>query len=473
MSRFIKRSASIIVFVLLSSLQAAVYAANNNDVSTNLEQVQQLAEEAYIYGLGPMVYYRLYSEQLVKDTKTIEVNVLLHRRKLSDHAERGGQAPNHDTLYSVTWLNVGTEPLVVQIPDYEERFYGIQLTSMYQDNFQNIGNSMAYGNREAYKKEYTFLLATQDWQGKVPDGLDVVRAPGPIIHFLQRTYVTPNNPEDLKKANKLQDMHLIVPLSNWNKGSRKPVVLKPTLPDFVEKTDLDYFSGLDQLLTLYPPDNTEEKTYIERFKAINIGAARQFNVSMLTPEERDAFLVGMTRGKQKVADLQARGIGYETNGWTFTDDRQGNYKDDYLLRAASVSLGGIVPRPQFNSYTLSFKDANGELLSGDGNYHIHFKKEDIPQVTAFWSLTVYGSDFWLPDLSDKRYKLSNLSPGIIFNEDGSLDMYLQYEQPSADKLANWLPIPKAGFFAVIRFYAPKKDVIEGEYSPPSIDKVSD
>ena len=123
----------------------------------NIEQTTALAEEAYIYGLGPMVYYRLYSEQLLAATKSIDVNVLDHRRKLSDHNERGGQAPNHDTMYSLTWLDIAKEPLVIQIPDYGDRFYGIQMTTMYQNNFQNIGNSMAYGNRDAYKKQYTYL----------------------------------------------------------------------------------------------------------------------------------------------------------------------------------------------------------------------------------------------------------------------------------------------------------------------------
>lgn len=461
------------VFVLLSFLPISLcVAAKSTAPTVSLEQVTQLAEEAYIYGLGPMVYYRLYSEQLVKDTKTNEVNVLVHRRKLSDHTERAGQAPSHDTLYSFTWLDVGKEPLVIQIPNYEDRFYGVQLTTMYQNNFQNIGNSMAYGNSDAYKKGYTFLLATPDWKGKVPEGVELVVTPSPIVHFLQRTYVTPNDSEDLKQANKLQDRHLVVPLSDWNKGSRKPVALKPRLPDLVEKTDLDYFSGLDQLLSIYPPVNAEEKAYADRFKAINIGAGHDFDSSDLNAEMRDAFLEGMTRAKKKVAALQKRGLGYDLNGWGFTDDRQGNYKEDYLLRGASVELGGIIPRPQFNTYTLTFKDADGQALNGNNKYHIHFKKEDIPQATAFWSMTVYGTDFWLPNLSDHRYKLSNLSPGIFYNEDGSLDMYFQYEQPSKDKFANWLPTPKDGFFAVIRFYAPTKRVIEGKYAPPSIKKVN-
>ena len=459
--------------VVIAGLMMLGLTATAGAQQAHVEQTTALAEEAYIYGLGPMVYYRLYSEQLLAATKSIDVNVLDHRRKLSDHNERGGQAPNHDTMYSLTWLDIAKEPLVIQIPDYGDRFYGIQMTTMYQNNFQNIGNSMAYGNRDAYKKQYTYLLATQDWKGEVPEGVELVVAPSTIVHFLQRTYVTPNDSADLKKANKLQDMHLVVPLSDWNKGSRKPVPLKPQLPHFAEETELDYFAMLDQLLRTLPPASAEEQAYIERFKAINIGAGDKFNASSLTAPMRDAFLAGMASGKKKVAALQKKGIGYNKNGWAFLDDRQGNYQGDYLLRGASVSLGGIVPRPQFNTYALNYKDGDSELLNGNNKYEIHFDKDEIPQATAFWSVTVYGIDFWLPNLSDKRYKLSNLSPGIVYNEDGSLDLYLQFEQPSKDKFANWLPIPKDGFFAVIRFYAPMQKVIDGKYAPPSINKIED
>jgi len=440
------------------------------EASLSAAQITQLAEDAYTYGLGPMVYYRLYSEQVIRDTKTMEVNKITHRRKLSDYKERGGQAPNHDTMYSLTWFDVGDEPLVVQIPDYNDRFYGIQLTSMFQDNFQNIGNSMAYGNRDVYQKEYTFMLATQDWQGEVPEGVELIRSPGAIIHFLQRTYVTPNDAEDLLLANALQDKHLSVPLSAWNKGSRDAIAHEPRLPNLVEDGELGFLGGLNTLLNAYPPANKAELEYIKQFKAINIGAGKDFDSSNLSPETRQALLSGIEQGKKKVANLQEEGLGYILNGWAFMDDRQGNYGSDYLLRGASVSLGGIVPRPQFNTYTLTFKDKSGELLSGQNNYKIHFNKEEIPQATAFWSLTAYTPDFWLPELEDKRYKLSNLSPGIVYNKDGSLDMYVQYESPAQDRKANWLPVPEDGFFLVIRFYAPKEAVIKGEYAPPFVKR---
>jgi len=462
--RNIKMKSLFVIMLITALLRIPTWS----NAELNIDQITELAEEAYTYGLGPIVYHRLYTEQVIGDNAPLKVNVITHRRALATHIERGGQAPNHDTLYSLTWLDVGNEPLVIQIPDYKDRFYGIQLTSMYQENFQNIGNSMAYGNRDEYKKKYTFLLATEGWQGKAPKGIDIIRAPGPIVHFLQRTYVTPNDSADQAKANVLQDNHLVVPLNAWNSGSRKSIAVAPRLPKLVEKTDLDFYAGLNQLLNRYPPSKAIEKNYIQRFKVINIGNGKDFDVSKLTPQIRNAFLTGMNKAKEKVKALQKKGLGYDLNGWSFMDQRQGDYGEDYLLRGASVALGGIIPRPQFNTYALTFKDGNGKLFDGENNYTVHFDKDEIPQATAFWSMTVYGSDFYLPNLKDKRYKLSNLSPGIAYNKDGSLDMYFQHEAPSKDKFNNWLPIPKGVFFAVIRFYAPKKDVIEGKYLPPKI-----
>jgi hypothetical protein len=470
----LKQGYLAIFSVLSLLLLAACSAPESNtakEITLSAEELTELADQAYTYGLGPMVYYRLYSEQLTREDSTFKVNDWLHRRNLADHANRGGQAPNHDTIYSLSWLDVSNEPLVIQIPDYEGSFYGVQLTTMYQENFQNIGNSMAYGNKDVYQQEYTFVLATPDWDGETPEGIDVIRTPSPIVHFLQRSYVTPNDPEDLARINRLQDKHRIVPLSAWNAGSRKEVEIQPILPNLEEETELDFLAGLNQLLNAYPPTDAAEKDYIQRFKAINVGNGNAFDAAGLSPEIRDALLAGIKSGKQKVADLQKGGIGYVLNGWAFTDERQGNYKGDYLLRGASVAMGGIIPRPQFNTYSVTFHDGKGELLDGNNNYKIHFEKDQIPQATAFWSMTVYGMDWWLPDLSDKRYKLSNLSPGIVYNEDGSLDMYFQHEAPAEEKFANWLPIPKDKFFAVIRFYAPVS--APGEYAPPFIQPIED
>jgi hypothetical protein len=67
-----------------------------------------------------------------------------------------------------------------------------------------------------------------------------------------------------------------------------------------------------------------------------------------------------------------------------------------------------------------------------------------------------------------RFALSAWMP-MKYNADGSLDIYLQTDSPSADKEANWLPAPKQGpFNLTIRVYWPKPEVLNGTWNPPGV-----
>jgi hypothetical protein len=69
-----------------------------------------------------------------------------------------------------------------------------------------------------------------------------------------------------------------------------------------------------------------------------------------------------------------------------------------------------------------------------------------------------------------RFAVSSWMP-FQYNEDGSLDLYVQNESPGAGKEANWLPAPKGPFNLTMRLYSPKTEALTGKWDPPPVMKV--
>ncbi len=71
----------------------------------------------------------------------------------------------------------------------------------------------------------------------------------------------------------------------------------------------------------------------------------------------------------------------------------------------------------------------------------------------------------------KRYSIGDRTPGIQYNDDGSLDLYLQHDSPGPDKESNWLPAPAGDFRPTLRIYQPGEGVFDGSWLPPSIKRL--
>jgi hypothetical protein len=55
---------------------------------------------------------------------------------------------------------------------------------------------------------------------------------------------------------------------------------------------------------------------------------------------------------------------------------------------------------------------------------------------------------------------------LKYNADGSLDLYIQNEQPAGGKEANWLPAPEGPFSLTMRIYWPKASFLDGSWKIP-------
>ena len=117
----------------------------------------------------------------------------------------------------------------------------------------------------------------------------------------------------------------------------------------------------------------------------------------------------------------------------------------------------------------------GEPFNGRNQYVLHFEKDGLPPVDAFWSLTMYrvkeDMRSFLVENQINRYSVGDRTKGLKYNGDGSLDIYIQHDSPGPDKESNWLPAPANSFRLSLRAYQPRKELLEGEYFPPQIRRV--
>lgn len=61
--------------------------------------------------------------------------------------------------------------------------------------------------------------------------------------------------------------------------------------------------------------------------------------------------------------------------------------------------------------------------------------------------------------------------GLVKAADGSITIPIQADPPGGAAAANWLPAPKGTFYALLRLYQPKADVLNGLYQLPQVRKV--
>jgi len=198
------------------------------------------------------------------------------------------------------------------------------------------------------------------------------------------------------------------------------------------------------------------------FDASKLDASVQKGLSK-APKTAQARIMGWMKKGLIAGDLKLK------NGWTFTT-KAGVYGTDYLQRAFITAIGLGANRPQDAVYPTSTEDAAGKKYSGANKYVIHFDKGQTPPVNAFWSITMYDADYFFVDNPLNKYTVSPRN-NLKFNDDGSLDVYIQNESPGSEKEANWLPAPKSEFILMMRLYFPKEtppSIIDGTWKVPPV-----
>lgn len=432
------------------------------------------ATDAYIYG------YPLVTMEM---TRRIMTNVsapagnrgpmghFIKARQYPDSSFRDVTAPNADTLYTTAWISVGKEPWVMSIPDMKGRYFLMPMLDGWTNVFQ------VPGTRTTGTGAQTYAITGPGWSGALPPGVKEYKSPTDIVWILGRIYCT-GTPEDYAEVHALQDQFKLAPLSAYGKdytppaGTVDPAIdMKTAVRDQVDKMDASaYFTLLAQLMKANPPAASDAPA-LARFARIGLVPGMDFDASKLdadfakriTTVANDRIMLQFKINK----DMQ------HVNGWSFTT-KTGLYGTDYLMRALVTAIGLGANRPQDAIYPTSLKDANDNAYDGENKYVIRFEKGMTPPVEGFWSVTMYDSQYFFVANPINRYSISPRQ-NLKTNPDGSIDIYIQKENPGPDRESNWLPAPAGKFILMARMYWPNENdpsILNGTWTMPVCSKIA-
>jgi hypothetical protein len=229
-----------------------------------------------------------------------------------------------------------------------------------------------------------------------------------------------------------------------------------------------FFTAFASLLKGNRP-HPEDAPFVAELKTIGLEPGKAFDITRLAPGVVRGLNRAVQDARQKITRPGRKELMIR-NGWKMKVQKMGRYGTAYLYRArlARFGLGGLPPEEAV--YPRTAVDSAGRRLNGTNRYVLQFGKDKLPPVHAFWSVTLYDAEGYLWKNPLKRYALGDRDK-LRYNQDGSLDIYIQHDTPSKDRETNWLPSPLDTFTLTLRLYWPKPEVVSGGWTPPAVRRV--
>lgn len=432
-----------------------------------------LGVQAYVFGF-PWVYLPELRYQWVtqpRDPKWVPyaaLNQFWNAQQLANADYRDGGSPNNDTMYSIAWLDLRREPVILSHPDMGERYFVFEFGQMSSDNFAYVGKRTTGG------KAGHFAIVGPGWKGQLPEGVKPLDpSPTPFALVLGRTLV--DGPADVPNVRKLQAQYKLTPLSLWGKPDAKVPESRNVWKPYDPKTDpLADWKTMNKAMAENRP-SAKHELLLKQFAAIGVGPGQ--DVEKLDEASKRGLARAARDGRALLKGATLSGARSKlVNGWRYppADMGRAGLHDDFLTRGGLQCMGGIISNdPSEAVYLNTSTDGDGNKLSGERRYEIRFAKGQLPPVEAFWSLTMYDMTFNLAANPINRYAIGNRTQGLKHDADGGLTLYVQNESPGKDKESNWLPAPKGEFFLILRTYMPAAEIVRQAWEPPALKRASE
>lgn len=376
------------VVLSLTACKQATETATNAVASA----ARGTAKDAYVFGY-PLVLMDVSRAKMTNvahpGAGAAPVNQFGNVRTFPDATFTDVVSPNADTLYSMAWLDLSKEPVVLSVPDTHGRYYLMPMLDAWTNVFASPGK------RTTGTGKGDFAITGPGWSGTLPAGVKEIKAPTDMVWIIGRTQT--NGKADFKAVNAIQNQYKLTPLSAWGKPYTPPkdvptdpnVDMKLAPVDAVAAMDAPTFFGRLAALMKNNPPALADTPMVAKLRAMGVVAGEPFDINKNGPDVAKAIAGGVDDGKQRVKELgQNPGNMKSVNGWLITKGDIGSYGTNYDARAgvAWVGLGANLMADAM--YPLCRVDGDGQPLNGANKYAIHFDKGETPPANAFWSLTM-------------------------------------------------------------------------------------
>ncbi|MCE9605675.1 MAG: DUF1254 domain-containing protein [Planctomycetia bacterium] len=435
------------------------------------DDVRRIGRDAYVWG-WPLVYVHNCRTAIAKvpspgrsgGMPVAPVNQLCMLTDYIAPTQALVPCPNQDVVYGYGALDLAAEPVVLQVPDFGDRYWVYQLGDQRTDGFAEVGKMYD-------TKPGLYLIVGPNWQGEVPAGIvQVFRCPTRYGYVLPRVFLD-DTAEDRRAILPLVDGIMMYPLSlfggqaktyDWTRVRWLPKIGAGAAKGSRRVVPETFFDVLGEVLNDVPPLAGEEARYAELRRVLEL-SERDASVKQLLRES------AVAAEREQLSNLfEFRNFGTKLPSHWTTISNGAAFGRDYLTRAAVAKSNVFVNRNNETKYYYQDLGADGSRLNGSQGYSVTFPADRLPATKGFWSLTLYDANHNFHPNDLDRHSLGTKNERLRYNADGSLTLYIQSWAPAADRQANWIPAPEGAFSLYLRAYWPGQAMLDGSWTPPAV-----
>lgn len=434
------------------------------------------AEQAFLFGLPIVMNYGvMYAYSIDRNSGQFKtpLNQIWNDAQVFTWRDTAIPTPNSDTPYSMSFMDMRAEPVVITVPDVPAgRYFSVQICDA---NTYNVGY---IGSRATGQAGGSWIIAGPGWQGATPPGIKgVIRSTAAFAMAIFRTQLF--GASDMPNVVAVQRGYKVEPLSAFARTPAPPPAPEIRWPHITADLAKHHFFDYLAFALQFCAPQANEAAIRAQMATIGIdGRGTALPHSFL---DRLELLAGAFEGERKL-EAAVAGVGVKMNGWSVTPipGSLEGYNGDWMLRSIAAKMGIYGNTTEEATYPFTKTLANGESLDGSkGRYTLTFGPNQLPPVNAFWSVTMYhgGNQLLVQNPIDRYLINSPMLSGMRRNPDGGVTIHIQKDDPGEALRPNWLPAPDGPIYLVMRLYWPKTEapsilpIGRGAWQPPGVVKL--